>query len=205
VSFHHNLYAFHRSRSPRPGTYGEGSILLDFRNNLMQQGGQGYSAEDPVRMNFVANYHPDTPFKATETCEHFSAENVGEVLGGVARSDPFNVVPVPTTSATEARDAILESCGATLPARDAVDARVIALVRAGQGTLINQVEDVGDWPELQADTPPDDADEDGMPDAWERVQGLDPTNPDHQLDADGDGYTNLEAYLNGAAPGTLPQ
>lgn len=43
-----------------------------------------------------------------------------------------------------------------------------------------------------------DTDRDGMPDAWERARGLDPTDgTDHALDADGDGYTNLEAYLNG--------
>jgi pectate lyase len=37
-----------------------------------------------------------------------------------------------------------------------------------------------------------------MPDAWEREHGLNPNDPaDSALDADGDGYTNLEEYLNG--------
>ena len=45
----------HSSRCPRPGTYGAGSILLDFRNNLIYNG-YGYSASDPVRMNYVGNY-----------------------------------------------------------------------------------------------------------------------------------------------------
>ena len=55
VTFHHNLYAHHKSRSPRPGTYGEGSILLDFRNNVVHDS-IGYSGADPVRMNYVGNY-----------------------------------------------------------------------------------------------------------------------------------------------------
>jgi len=55
VTFHHNLYAHHSSRCPRPGTYGEGSILLDFRNNLLYNA-YGYSGGDPVRMNYVGNY-----------------------------------------------------------------------------------------------------------------------------------------------------
>jgi hypothetical protein len=45
---------------------------------------------------------------------------------------------------------------------------------------------------------PADADNDGMPDAWERTAGLDPeADADGNADADGDGYTNLEEFLNG--------
>jgi hypothetical protein len=47
-------------------------------------------------------------------------------------------------------------------------------------------------------TPPPDTDLDGMPDAWEKAQSLNPDDPkDGPLDPDGDGYTNLEDYLNG--------
>ena len=42
-----------------------------------------------------------------------------------------------------------------------------------------------------------DTDRDGMPDAWEKVHGLDSANPaDGPADRNGDGYTNLEDYLN---------
>lgn len=200
VSFHHNLYAFHRSRSPRPGTYGDGSILFDFRNNVMYQGGQGYSAEDPVRMNFVANYHPDTPFKATDTCAHFTGGNRGEILGGKAQVLPYETAPVTTHSAEEARTMVLECAGATLPARDGVDARLVTLVREGGGQLVNRVDEVGGWPALEAASPAPDGDNDGIPDAWEREFGLDPASADHHGDKDGDGYTNLEEFLNATAP-----
>jgi hypothetical protein len=48
---------------------------------------------------------------------------------------------------------------------------------------------------------PVDSDFDGMPDAWERCHGLNPHDPaDGLRDADGDGRSNLEAYLAGVAP-----
>lgn len=200
ITFHHNLYAFHRSRSPRPGTYGDGSILFDFRNNVMYQGGQGYSAADPVRMNFVGNYHPDTPFNATDTCTYFASGNAGEIHDGTARDSAFETAPVSTTSAETARTAVLEGAGATLPARDAADVRVIALVRENEGHLINRVDEVGGWPALATSAPPADGDRDGMPDLWEKEHGFDLAAREDSEDRDGDGYTNLEEFLNGTEP-----
>jgi hypothetical protein len=40
-----------------------------------------------------------------------------------------------------------------------------------------------------------------MPDEWETAGTLDPTDPsDGSVDPDGDGYTNLEHYLNSVVP-----
>ena len=42
-----------------------------------------------------------------------------------------------------------------------------------------------------------DTDQDGMPDKWEADRGLDRTRAhDAHQDADADGYTNLEEFLN---------
>ncbi|MFO7713496.1 choice-of-anchor U domain-containing protein [Desulfosarcina sp.] len=46
---------------------------------------------------------------------------------------------------------------------------------------------------------PDD-DNDGMPDAWELAHGLDPFTDDSELDADGDGFTNLAEFQMGGDP-----
>ncbi len=46
-----------------------------------------------------------------------------------------------------------------------------------------------------------DTDYDGMPDAWERYYGLDPSNSeDAEKDADGDGISNLGEYMAGTEP-----
>jgi len=47
---------------------------------------------------------------------------------------------------------------------------------------------------------PRDDDQDGMGDAWEADNGLDPDRDDADEDADEDGYTNLEEYLLGTDP-----
>ena len=48
---------------------------------------------------------------------------------------------------------------------------------------------------------PLDRDEDGMPDAWELVNGLNPENPsDAMTDMDGDGISNLTEFLSGTNP-----
>ncbi|MGZ0174979.1 MAG: pectate lyase, partial [Planctomycetales bacterium] len=57
--------------------------------------------------------------------------------------------------------------------------------------------DVGGWPTLKSKPAPVDTDSDGMPDVWEKARGLDPANAkDRNGNLDGDGYTNLETYLN---------
>ena len=55
---------------------------------------------------------------------------------------------------------------------------------------------VGGWPTLQAATSPRDTDQDGLPDYWEQAVGLNPLSQDNNGDANGDGCTNLEDYLN---------
>jgi hypothetical protein len=45
-----------------------------------------------------------------------------------------------------------------------------------------------------------DSDGDGMPDAWENINGFNPLVADGSGDADGDGFTNLQEYLAGTDP-----
>lgn len=116
---------------------------------------------------------------------------------------------VKTQSAVEAYTNVLADVGCNYPALDKHDARIIAEVRSGKPTfkgsktglpgLPDSQEDVGGWdnyPEVHraADW---DTDGDGIPDAWEKAHGLNPSDPaDGNNDLNGDGYTNLEKYLN---------
>jgi len=109
---------------------------------------------------------------------------------------PFPTPPVPRV-AGPVMDAVLAGAGATRPARDAVDARIVQEAQTGGGRIIDHVEEVGGFPIIAGGTAPPDADHDGMPDAWESGRGLNPNDPaDGPADPDGDGYTNLEDYLH---------
>lgn len=101
-----------------------------------------------------------------------------------------------TQSAMEAAELVLTRAGASR-SRDAVDRRVTDDVRNRRGKLIDSQAEVGGWPVLRTAPAPADQDRDGIADAWETAQGLNPTNPlDRNADRNGDGYTNLEEYIN---------
>ncbi|MHC4202064.1 MAG: hypothetical protein ACYSU0_18900, partial [Planctomycetota bacterium] len=206
-----NLYAFHRSRSPRPGTYGEGSILFDFRNNVVHKGGRGYTAEDPVRMNYVGNYVTKTgSFGATSTATIYFEGNHhdgGSVVRGSykKRKEAFPAASVTTQSARDAYEKVLESCGAILPARDAVDERIASKVKAGKGGTIDSQKQVGGWPKLEGEA----SAAPGHLVAWE-VATAGGNAKRYKLDlrdrracardSDRDGYTDVEEWLNGTDP-----
>jgi pectate lyase len=73
VSYHHNVFAHHGSRNPRPGTYEDAykrGIIFDFRNNLVYGWGSraGYSSGDKTNMNYVGNYlKPNASSKTPNT------------------------------------------------------------------------------------------------------------------------------------------
>jgi len=68
---------------------------------------------------------------------------------------------------------------------------------AGTGRIPDSQDEVGGWPVLNSSPAPADSDKDGMADAWESANGLDPADAeDRNGDRDGDGYSNLEEYIN---------
>jgi hypothetical protein len=128
------------------------------------------------------------------------------VLARVRAPKPFPMAQVPIQTAAEAYAAVLAYAGATQPKRDSVDQRVIENVRLGtvtEGTrqgIITDVKQVGGYPAYRGE-PVKDSDGDGIPDEWELKYGLNPKDPaDASKDGTGDGYTNIEKYLNGIDP-----
>ena len=218
VSLHHNLYAHNDARNPR---IGGGSKTVDFVNNVVYNFGSiagRLSAGRPLRINYVGNLlrpGPDSngdAYALQLTKRYpialYARDNVLPRKGLVDDDyerilvDERHPAPPVTTSRPEAAyEAVLGSAGATLPRRDAIDARIVESVRAREGRIIDRPEQVGGWIEARGSAPPADADGDGMPDAWEVRHGFDPADPsDGPADADGDGYTNVEEFLNGTDP-----
>ncbi len=63
--------------------------------------------------------------------------------------------------------------------------------------IISDPRQMGGYPEYKGE-PRQDTDGDGMPDAWEKQNGLNPNDAsDANGDCTGDGYTNIEKYING--------
>jgi hypothetical protein len=63
--------------------------------------------------------------------------------------------------------------------------------------IIDSVGQVGGWPELLTYDVPLDTDNDGMPDEWETLEGLDISDPSDRFGIkEGEVYDNLERYLN---------
>lgn len=122
-------------------------------------------------------------------------------------AEPVAVPAITEQPAEIAFEHVLANVGAVLPARDPLDARIINETRTGTATyggvygtaqgIIDTQTEVGGWPLLSGTAAPVDTDHDGMPDAWEDAMGLDKNDPaDRNGDVTGNGYTNLEDYLN---------
>jgi len=105
-------------------------------------------------------------------------------------------------SAADAYATVLAEAGASLH-RDAVDERIISYLRSlgKEGKIFKSEADAGGQPKLNSAPAPKDSDGDGMPDAWEKANHLDPNNAaDGNAITAGSTYTNLEVYLNSLVP-----
>lgn len=147
----------------------------------------------------------------------------GTNLGAVLKPQPV-FVGIPNhaitamSAAEDELDAVIDDAGARWPMRDAIDRRVIDHIELRSGSHVDVVYQtpgsrVGQWvepvgtrealdvdrsgdPKLPdyatlGDPAPIDADRDGIPDSLESTYGSNPL-----ADDDGDGYLNIEAYLN---------
>jgi rhamnogalacturonyl hydrolase YesR len=118
-------------------------------------------------------------------------------------NNPFSIEDIADESAKDAYVRVLRMAGASLR-RDAVDRRIANEVEQGislsgkeKNGIIDSQKDVGGWPELKGDVVPVDSDQDGMPDAWEEKNRLNPRDPaDAIMQSLSRGFDNLEVYLN---------
>ena len=110
-----------------------------------------------------------------------------------------------TFSPQKSYEIVLSIAGASLK-RDAVDDRIVNEVRTGSFTykgskgsnfgIIDSQRDVGGWPNLRSLPAPLDTDGDGIPDAWELANGLNPQVPNDKEYNLSPYYTDIEVYIN---------
>ena len=129
---------------------------------------------------------------------------------------PFNIAEhTSLQSARKAYKSVLDYAGASLK-RDVIDTRIVEETRKGNYTyegshgstngMIDRPADVGGWPAYKSEKAPQDTDKDGMPDEWEKNNGLNPNDitdgAKYSLNAQ---YTNLEVYINSLVNHLFPQ
>ena len=194
----------------------DGDLKVDYVNNYIRPGPSSSNrkpivmrkdtASEKVRYYISGNFVEGRPELTANNADMFEpVEYNGRKMFTIVKT-PYPVAPVRTTSPQQAYEAVLEGVGATVPVRDAVDARIIADVRNRTGKIIDSQEQVGGWPQYRSGTPPPDADNDGVPDVWETAHGMNPrdANDARAIDA-AFGYTKLELYLNELARGRAPR
>jgi hypothetical protein len=132
-----------------------------------------------------------------------------EVKEQIRLSEPIDFISTTTHTAEQAYEKVLQYAGACLH-RDSYDATMLSDVENGVATYgtkgiidsqnDNKPSDAGAdwsaWPVLSSESAPTDSDGDGMPDAWETANGLNPNDAADGPIVGSDGYTHLENYLN---------
>lgn len=225
ATFHHNLIAHNASRNPRlPGlspadqmelfnnviynwgffsTYGGEQGTYNLMNNYYKYGPNTYkSVRGTLFADVAATSHIYLGGNIADGYADVTADNwkgVLTVADPAAKMDSPFVPAIPTQAepAASAYDIVLADAGATLPKRDAVDARVVSDVRNRTGNHINSPKQIGGVPEfVQTASVELDSDHDGMSDNWEAAAGLDSTDAADRNTIGLEGYTMLERYLN---------
>ncbi|MBQ0056343.1 MAG: pectate lyase [Bacteroidales bacterium] len=163
-------------------------------------------------------YIPDTLHYYGEGVEYVK-NSAGLDCVRLRLDEPIYSAEVTTHDAETAYEKVLLYCGASYT-RDDVDARYMEETRTGTTTYTGEVtkrkgivdkiaedgttvETQPNFPVLSNVTRPAgyDTDQDGMPDEWETLNGLNPNDASdanaYTLDTEKGWYTNVEVYLNG--------
>ena len=164
------------------------------------------STSDPVRLRGTSsetkyfiddNIGPSRPHGGLPQTAIAEGSGVSEV-----RSSPvFAGSGVDAIDVSRVLDEVLGSAGARARGLDDTDARLIREVEDGSGRVISHPDQVGGYDAPRVLAAPKDRDDDGIPDAYESSVGSDPDRFDPHDDADRDGYSNIENYINGLIDG----
>ena len=128
---------------------------------------------------------------------------------GYPSEHPHAPIASMSMTAEEAYQWVVDSVGACLPDRDEVDEYVIDELRSlgNKGVIISSesvlglVNGVGN---IYNAPKPLDTDNDGMPDEWEKANGLDPNDATDAVKVAANGYLNIENYINSIPASPVP-
>lgn len=221
ISLLRNLYINNHTRNPKV------KGINQFVNNVVYNwkvaayilggGSQGHSYANVTNNYFIAG--PNTSanpftrgnenFHIYATGNFFDSNRNGQLDGAVIpkegytvvdwKESPFDYPVIRELSPEKAYSYVLQHAGASLK-RDNVDQRLInEITSLGKlGAIVSKEKEI---PAVKvADRKAKDKDGDGLPDLWEKKNGLDPSRAgDDQIDKDGNGYTSIEEYINSLA------
>jgi len=140
-TYHHNLFAHHSARLPRPGNYNDRTkdpdgFIFDFRNNVIYNWGGGYAGYNAdgsnktysiTKMNFVGNYYKrgynsraDVVFsETTPTARAYFSDNC---MNSSIPDDPWSLVVFRNFSENE-KEIYKQSVPITVPPVKTDDAK----------------------------------------------------------------------------------
>ncbi|NRB17841.1 MAG: right-handed parallel beta-helix repeat-containing protein, partial [Rhodobacteraceae bacterium] len=204
-----NLIAHNEFRN---ATAKDDSKQIEFINNLVYNYGlNGFLGRDGTTAHIIGNVYiagEDSADRAAiqlkfpeEGTAYNLEDNVAEVDGPAISkiSDSYVFTPsnVNVLPSSEVFDHVLANAGARYPSLTVTDERIIQTVIDGTGRIIDSPDDVGGYDSVPNTEAPSDRDDDGMPDAHEVISGTNPDVFDAHEDADGNGVSNIEDYVNG--------
>ncbi len=225
VDFRNNVIFNWGFNSGYGGEEGKQNIVNNYykAGPATRNGELKYRILDLTQLFFIKEINPDTLYAGkffiegnmVEGYDNATKDNWGvgvqratEEQKRKAKVDlPFRFEYVKTESAKEAYSSVINAAGARWPVLDAVDKRILDELRSGKckyggkfgerSGIIDSQSVVGGWPELKTYNVQVDTDQDGIPDSWEKQQGLNAADPaDAMATKLHNYYSNIEVYIN---------
>jgi len=162
-----------------------------------------FQKSDESRLHASGNFIFDNTEATADNWKGILYEKKVEFSPQLVVDKPFEVPVITTASAADAWKINQRDTGATLPARDAVDTRVMHQIVTGTGKVIGKETDLPEaqrWPNYRSLPPLPDSDFDGLPDFWEQQFGLNEKDAKDSAKIAPDGYAFVEHYLNNTSP-----
>lgn len=219
-TIHHCLWQNNKSRNPKMKCYVQyyNNVVYNYTNGVVGGHSAADNYQDLMNNYFIAGPNGSAKYfdQWTETDHMYSSGNYFDgncdgVLNGTLITDHHSATPMknPTLSspapmnletAVQAYESIVEHVGASR-VRDIHDKRIIEqLTSLGKkGSFIDNEQSVGGIGTVAGGPKIADADNDGISDEWEEANGLNPAKDDANSYTFGNGYTNIENYVNSLA------